>query len=123
MKTKNIVIVASLSLNLILGFMFFYEKSFGHESPTDLGISFKEAVRTENYELAKTLMSQGRKDHISHQTLKKVNEMMSSGTNYQTFELLEFDNGEMVLLNLTPNEKYEIQNVTIVPEEFKSAFK
>ncbi|MFD1738707.1 hypothetical protein ACFSCX_19510 [Bacillus salitolerans] len=39
------------------------------------------------------------------------------------FFLLEFNNGEMVLLNLTPNKKYEILDVVIVPDELKSIFK
>lgn len=47
---------------------------------------------------------------------------MSGGTSYKTYQLLKFDNGEMVLLNLTPNKKFEIQNVVIVPEEQKSIF-
>ncbi|ETI68318.1 hypothetical protein [Neobacillus vireti] len=110
MKTKNIVIVVSVLLNLILGFMVIYEKQTGNESPTDIGLSFKEAVRTENYALAKSLIAQGRKEYIPDETLKKVNDIMSSGTNFQTYELLEFDNGEMVLLNFTPNENYDVSS-------------
>ncbi|MBN3554265.1 hypothetical protein JYA63_08320 [Fictibacillus nanhaiensis] len=86
-------------------------------------MSFKEAVRVENYELAKTLMAEGRKEQISDEGLKKVKQLMSAGTTYKTYQLLEFDNNEMVLLNLTPNDKYEIQDVVIVPEELKSMFK
>ena len=48
---------------------------------------------------------------------------MSTGTSFKTYELLGFDNGEMVLLNLTPDAKYEIQDVVIVPDELKSIFK
>lgn len=121
MKIKNIVIVLSVCLNIVLGFLFYNETT--KKGPVDVGLSFKEAVRVENYALAKTLMSEGRDEHISDETLKKVNEVMSAGTSFKTYELLEFYNGEMVLINLTPNKKYEIQDVVIVPEELKSIFK
>lgn len=121
MKIKNIVIVLSIVLNLILGTMIFFDND--HDSPTEVGILFKEAVRTENYTHAKRLLAQDRDKYVTEETLKKINEIMSSKTSLQTYELLEFDNGEMVLLNLTPNNEYKIQDVTIVPEEFKSVFR
>lgn len=119
MKIKNIIIAVSVLLNVVLGFLFYNETT--KEAPDHVGLYFKEAVRVENYALARTFMSEGRKEHISVETLKKVNEIMSGGTSYKTFELLEFDNGEMVLLNLTPDE--EIQDIAIVPDELKSIFK
>ncbi|WP_407268979.1 hypothetical protein [Radiobacillus sp. PE A8.2] len=121
MKIKNIIIVVSVLLNVVFGFLFYNETT--KKGPVDVGLSFKEAVRVENYELAKTLMAEGKQEHIAEETLKKVNEVMSAGTSFKTYELLEFDNGEMVLLNLTPDAKYEIQDVVIVPDELKSIFK
>jgi regulatory protein YycI of two-component signal transduction system YycFG len=121
MKIKNIIIVVSVLLNVVLGFLFYNETT--KEGPIDVGISFKEAVRVENYELAKTLMAESRQKHISEETLNKVNEVMSAGTSFKTYIILEFDNREMVLLNLTPDTKYEIQDIVIVPDELKSIFK
>ncbi|TYS17505.1 hypothetical protein FZC78_06405 [Rossellomorea vietnamensis] len=121
MKIKNNIIAVSVLLNVLLGFLFYNETT--KEGPVDVGLSFKEAVRVENYKMAKTLIAEGRQEHISEETLKKINEVMSAGTGFKTYELLEFDNGEMVLLNLTPDAKYEIQDVTIVPDELKSIFK
>ena len=121
MKTKNIIIASSVLLNVVLGFLFYNQTT--KKYPIDIGLSFKEAVRVEDYELAKTLIAEGRKEDISEETLKIVNEFMSSGTSFKTYELLEFDNGEMVLLNLTPDTNYEIQNVVIVPDKLKSVFK
>ena len=123
MKIKNIVIVLSIVLNFILVTMIFIEKNDDNDGPTEVGILFKETVRTEDYTLAKRIVAQDRDEHITEETLKKINEIMSSNTNFKTYELLEFDNGEMVLLNLTPNNEYKIQDVTIVPEEFKGVFK
>jgi len=121
MKIKNSIIIGSVVLNIVLGFLFYNETK--KEGPVDVALSFKEAVRVENYERATTLISEGRQEHISEETLKKVNEIMSAGTSYKTYELLEFSNGEMVLLNLTPDVKYEIQDVVIVPDEIKAIFK
>ncbi|GGM19069.1 hypothetical protein GCM10011351_01100 [Paraliobacillus quinghaiensis] len=121
MKIKNIIIALSVLLNVVLGFLFYNETT--QEGPVDVGLSFKEAVRVGNYERAKTLIAEGRQEHISDETLNKVNEVMSAGTSFNTYELLEFENGEMVLLNLTTDAKYEIQDVTIIPDELKSIFK
>lgn len=123
MKIKNIVIVLSIVLNFILVTMIFIDKNDDNASPTDVGILFKEAVRTENYTLAKRIVAQDRDGHVTEETLKKINGIMSSNTSFKTYELLEFDNGEMVLLNLTPNNEYTIQDVIIVPEGFKGVFK
>lgn len=121
MKIKNIIITVSVLLNVVLGFLFYNETT--KKGPVDVGLTFKEAVRVENYERAKTLMAEGRREHIPEETLKKINEAMSASTSFKTYELLEFDNGEMVLLNLTPDAKYEIQDVVIVPEQLKTIFK
>ncbi|WP_430787442.1 hypothetical protein VBD025_16465 [Virgibacillus flavescens] len=121
MKVKNLVIALSVCLNIALCFLLFNEA--GNEGPVDVGLAFKEAVRVDNYELAKTLFAEGRNQYITDETLKKVNEIMSGGTSFHTYELLEFDNGEMVLLTLTPNGKYDIQDITIVPDELKAVFK
>lgn len=121
MNIKNFIIAASVLLNIVLGFLIYNETQ--KDGPFDVGLSFKEAVRVENYELAKTLMAEGRQEYITKETLNKVNEVMSAGTSFKTYELLEFDNGEMVLLNLTPDAKYEIQDVVIVPDELKPIFK
>ncbi|WP_223702639.1 hypothetical protein [Sutcliffiella deserti] len=121
MNSKNTILILSIFLNVVLGFLFYHETK--KEGPVEVGLSFQQAIRTENYALAKTLMAEGRVEHISSETLKKVNEIMSAGTGYKTYELLEFDNGEMVLLDLTPNKEYEIQEVIIVPNELKSIFK
>jgi len=69
-------------------------------------------------------MAEGRQDHISEETLKEIHEAVSSAsTSFKTYQLLEFDNEEMVLIALTPDEKHEIQDITIVPDELKSVFK
>jgi hypothetical protein len=121
MNLKSLVIGLSVCLNLVLGIMLYHEVT--KEEPLDVGLSFKEAVRVKDYTLAKTLMAKGRKEQFTDKKLKKINEIMSAGTTYKTYQLLEFDNNEMVLLHLSPDDKYEIQDVVIVPEGLKSIFR
>jgi uncharacterized membrane protein YvbJ len=124
MKTRNIIITVSVLLNVVLGILFYNETL--KKGPDDVGYSFQSAVQVEDYVAAKTLIDEGRQKHISDETLKEVHELMTSGTSYKTYQLLEFDNGELVLLNLhnnTPDRKFKIQDVVIVPDEFKSIFK
>lgn len=122
LKTKNSIIVLSVVLNLVLGFMVYQETTKEDKGPVNVGLSFKEAVRAENYEVAKSLMSDGRNAQISNEILEEINKIMGENTSFHTYEVLTFDNGEMVLLNLTPDKKYEIQDVKIVPEEVRGIF-
>ncbi|MFC4323096.1 hypothetical protein [Litchfieldia salsa] len=123
MKIKNLVILSSILLNVILSFLLYNEATRVDPGPVDIGVAFKDAVRYEEYSLAKTLMAEARVEHISEEILKEVNEIMSASTSFRTYELLEFDNGEMVLLNLTPDNKYHIQDVMIIPDDQKRIFK
>jgi uncharacterized membrane protein YvbJ len=124
LKIRNMIIALSVLLNVVLGILFYSETI--KKGPDDVGYSFQRAVQFENYVLAKRLITERRQEHISDETLKKVHEIMSAGTSFKTYQLLEFGNGEMVLLNLhnlTPDGEYEIQDVVIVPDELKSIFK
>jgi hypothetical protein len=114
LNLKSIVIVLSMCLNLVLGIIIYNEVT--KKEAVDVGLAFKQAVSVKNYDHVRTLLTEGREKQIKDEDLKKVNDLMSAGTTYKTYQLLEFDNGEMVLLNLTPNDKYEIQEVVIVPK-------
>ncbi|MCP1157117.1 MULTISPECIES: hypothetical protein [Bacillus] len=120
MRVKNILIAASIFLNIGLGLVVYKELS--KPDAGEVGLIFKEAVRTENDQQARTLMAEGRKAKISDELLQQMKVRMSSGTSFNTYELLKFENGEMVLLHLTPDDRYEIQDVMIVPEEMRGVF-
>ncbi|WP_336990161.1 hypothetical protein [Bacillus infantis] len=120
MRVKNILIAASIFLNIGLGLVVYKELS--KPDAGEVGLIFKEAVRTENDQQAITLMAEGRKAKISDELLQQMKVRMSSGTSFNTYELLKFENGEMVLLHLTPDDRYEIQDVMIVPEEMRGVF-
>ncbi|PLR71127.1 MULTISPECIES: hypothetical protein [Bacillus] len=120
MRVKNILIAASIFLNIGLGLVVYKELS--KPDAGEVGLIFKEAVRTENDQQARTLMAEGRKAKISDELLQQIKVRMSSGTSFNTYELLKFENGEMVLLHLTPDDRYEIQDVMIVPEEMRGVF-
>ncbi|MEQ2528426.1 hypothetical protein WMO40_17205 [Bacillaceae bacterium CLA-AA-H227] len=93
MSTKNIIFMFSVILNLVLGFIVYHEMTKEDKGPVDVGLSFKEAVRAENYELAKTLISDGHEANISDETLQEINRIMGARTSFHTYEVLEFDNG------------------------------
>ncbi|MGM0790010.1 MAG: hypothetical protein ACQEUD_07945 [Bacillota bacterium] len=120
MRVKNLLIAASIFLNIGLGLVVYKELS--KPDAGEVGLIFKEAVRTENDQQARTLMAEGRKAKISDELLQQMKVRMSSGTSFNTYELLKFENGEMVLLHLTPDDRYEIQDVMIVPEEMRGVF-
>ncbi|MGD6878435.1 hypothetical protein [Bacillus infantis] len=120
MRVKNILIAASIFLNIGSGLVVYKELS--KPNAGEVGLMFKEAVRTENDQQARTLMAEGRKAEISDELLQQIKVRMGAGTSFNTYELLKFENGEMVLLHLTPDDRYEIQDVMIVPEEMRGVF-
>ena len=51
---------------------------------------------------------------------------MTSQTGHKTYELLKFDNDEMILVEfatITENGEFKVQVIKIVPEEMKGFFK
>ncbi|MDW2879502.1 MULTISPECIES: hypothetical protein [Bacillaceae] len=77
MRVKNILIAASIFLNIGLGLVVYKELS--KPDAGEVGLIFKEAVRTENDQQARTLMAEGRKAKISDELLQQIKVRMSSG--------------------------------------------
>lgn len=86
----------------------------------------KLAVDNKDYEGLNKLFSDGRKDTLSRKEFVKMQGLTTAGTDFITYELLTFTNGEMFLVRLTPekvNGEYKIEDVIIVPDNMKEIFK
>jgi hypothetical protein len=122
MNRRKTVLVLSICLNFILvSYLLIHQVLFAKVGPVEVGIQFKEAARTNNIKINSPYIADGREHQLSEQVLNQVYQRMSSATSFQTYELLKFSNGEMVLLNLTSDHK--IQEVVLVPEESRKLFK
>ncbi|MCP8616280.1 hypothetical protein [Salirhabdus salicampi] len=101
------------------------EKLLEPDTPTNASTLMKHQMNIDHYDGFKALFYE-QEVSISNITFKELQNITTTGTRYQTFELLTFDNGEMLLIefvrNLEDNEEYQIVNVKKVPDEMKELF-
>ena len=58
--------------------------------------------------------------------INKVKGLLTSGVGHETYELLKFDNGEMILVEFStmPEDgEFKVQGIKIIPDEMKEFFK
>jgi hypothetical protein len=87
----------------------------------------KSSIDNGDYNTFKSLFTEGKNNAVSEDEFTKLRALSTKGAGYQNYELVSFDNGKMLLICLTPqkdnNGLYQIQDVKIVPDEFKKYFK
>jgi len=94
-------------------------------SPTNTTWLMKLAIDNQDYEHFSSLFSEGRKGIVSESEFSELKKMTSPGTEFSNYELLTFDNGQMLLVRLTPlgeDNIIEIEDVIVVPEDMKQLF-
>lgn len=85
----------------------------------------KLAIEQKDYDSFNSLFLEGRRGSISENEFTKLKEMTTAGADYKSYELVTFENGEMLLVRLTPpnkNKEIEIEDVVMVPSELKEFF-
>jgi hypothetical protein len=96
------------------------------DSPINASQLMKLHINTQNYSGFQSLLSEGKKEAISEDTFKKFGEISTTSAEHKTYELLTFENGEMLLVEFEPvieeGKDYKIVRVKIVPKEMKSLF-
>lgn len=95
------------------------------DSPTNTSILIKNYIDAENYEDFKGLFSEDLENSISKEDFNKFKEISTSGSNHNLYDIITFENGEMLLVKLTStpvNNEYKVEEVIQVPDEFKALF-
>ncbi|MED4018924.1 hypothetical protein [Sutcliffiella cohnii] len=96
------------------------------DSTENVAWLMKLAINNNDYEAFDSLFSEGRKGSVSRTDFSEFEKLTTTGANYKKYELVTFENGEMLLVRLTPvneDNEYEIEDVIVVPEEMKVLFK
>ncbi|WP_064092657.1 putative periplasmic lipoprotein [Rossellomorea aquimaris] len=103
------------------------EKVIQPDTPSNVTQLMKYQIDNQNYSAFQSLFSEGTEDTISKETFQQIGEISTAGANFKNFELLTFDNGEMLFVEFKPKleneDEYKIVNVKVVPEEMKELFK
>jgi len=97
-----------------------------NNTPLYASMSMQVDMEHLNYEEFTDAYAIGEESWISEEQFNEVKGLMTSQAGHETYELLKFDNGEMILVEFaTIPEKgeYIIQGIKIIPEEIKEFFK
>jgi len=102
------------------------EKAMEPDTSMNAAWLMKLNIDSQNYDSFQSLFFEGSKDNVSRETFEQFGELTTSGTNFRSYELLTFDNGEMLLVEFAPksedDEQYKIVNVKEVPDDMKTLF-
>ncbi|WP_078379961.1 hypothetical protein [Sutcliffiella halmapala] len=119
---KRMLVV--LSLLLLIGAGCSSNQTVNPDSPKNTAWLMKLAADNNDFAHFESLFSEGRKVAASQESFDQLRNLTSAGTSYASYELLTFENGEMVLVHLIPMEdgKIEIQDIIFVPKEMRELF-
>ena len=101
------------------------DKNIKPDSPINTSIIIKNYIDDENYEAFNELFSDELKNSVSQEDFKKLKDISTAGSNHSLYNIITFQNGEMLLIkfsSIEPNGEYKVEEVMRVPEEFKSLF-
>ena len=79
-----------------------------------------------NYDDFRNAYAKGEESWISKEQFYEVKGLLTSGVGHETYQLLKFDNGEMILVEfatMPENGEFKVQGIKIVPDEMKEFFK
>ncbi len=116
----------------ILIFLLFFlsacsnDKVVQPDSPMNASALLKQTIDQQNYESFQQYFYEGTENNVSKEQFMQYDNISTAGTSYKTYELITFDNGEMLLVEFSPRldeeDDYEVVNVKQVPDEMKVFF-
>ncbi|MBS5939887.1 hypothetical protein [Clostridium sp.] len=95
------------------------------DSPTNTSILIKNYIDADNYEEFKGLLSEDLDNSISKEEFNKFKDIVTAESNHNLYDIITFENGEMLLIKLTStpvNDEYKVEEVIQVPAELKTFF-
>lgn len=90
--------------------------------PNATAISLKQSLNFDNFAKFQTLFSEGKRSTATKELFEKLKEINSAGAEYKSYTVIALDNGEILLVKLTPNEEKAVQSITVIPQEYKVLF-
>ena len=90
--------------------------------PIETASKMKQSIFFNNYEDFKSLFIK-EKTEVTKELFNKLKEIDDSRADFKSYSLITLGNGQMILINHTPGNDYEIQDVIIVSDEMKELLK
>ena len=120
MKKKSIIAII-----LLICILLFAACQKTNNTPLLSSMSMKASMEHLNYKEFKDAYAQGEESWISEEQFTEVKSLLTSNSSHKTYELVKFDNGEMILVEFatTPqNGEYKVQGIKIIPDNMKDFF-
>ena len=120
MKKKSIIAII-----LLICILLFAACQKTNNTPLLSSMSMKASMEHLNYEEFRNEYAQGEESWISEEQFLEVKSLLTSNSSHKTYELVKFDNGEMILVEFatTPqNGEYKVQGIKIIPDDMKDFF-
>jgi hypothetical protein len=93
------------------------------DTPENTAWLLKQAIDSKDIDMVNLYFTESRKGTISEAELEELSNLATAGSETRTYGFIQFDNGEMLLLDVVKGkDSYKIQDIFIVPEEMKSLF-
>lgn len=118
MKKKSVI-----SIIIIICILLITACQKTNNTPLLSSMSMKASMEHLDYKEFKNEYAQGEESWISEEQFVEVKSLLTSNSSHETYELVKFDNGEMILVEFatTPqNGEYKVQGIKVVPDEIKS---
>ena len=123
MKIKSTLLIGILMICVVFTSC---QKTMKPDTPQNTAWLMKLAIDNGDYERFNNLFNEGSENITSRDSFDDMKNITTAVTGYTHYELLTFENGEMLLVRFTPekvNGEYKIEDVIIVPNEMKEIFK
>ena len=95
------------------------------DSPVNTSIIIKNYIDAGNYEAFKGMFSEDLENSISTEDFRKLKDISTAGSSHNLYDIITFENGEMLLIKFSSievNGEYRVEEVLQVPEDFKTLF-
>lgn len=121
----KLFLLTSILMGVIIGCS---NETVKPDNPVNTAWLMKLAIDNDDYASFDSLFADGRKGSISESDFKELKKITTARAGYTRYQLVTFDNGEMLLvkLRITPpneNNEIEIEDVIVVPDDMKELFK
>ncbi|NLY45305.1 MAG: hypothetical protein GX053_04865 [Tissierella sp.] len=123
MRMKSIIsIIVLITILSIIG----CKETTKQDTPMLASLAMKTNMTHLGYHEFINITMEGNDTLISEEQFNEIKGLMTDKSGHETYHLLKFDNGEMILVefaSIPDGGEFKIQGIKIIPDEMKDFFK
>ncbi len=118
------IIIFILSIGLFISILYNIKLKNEYKTPTDVALSLNDSFGHKDYKSIEKLFMNGNITN-SKDELNEFYELSKQNSNYNLFETITYNNGEMLLVEFSPykiDNEYKIIRIKKIPNDVKKLF-